>query len=320
MTWFDATVLTRRAREQVQNLRPLAEVHPAFDATPIDSHHGFAPCTTRSANTCAHLSLEKHASALTVKSYREDLTQAVEYFTSQVAGGQLAPARLTPRLVRSYSAWLSTQNYARTTIARRLAAVRSWCRFLCIRGPLDRNPADGLRTPARKALAALHGRGRYRQTRRRPDRDPARRRPGHVRIALLRGLRVSELVGLNSTISISTTAWSLSAAKASRAARPARRTRPQSDPELARGDMPPSSAIAKSRRSSSIASAAGSRPARSPGCWKSTSPRPGSIAAAARTRSATVSPRICSTPAPTSAACRNCSATRVWAPRKFTPT
>jgi hypothetical protein len=28
MTWFDATVLTRRAREQVQNLRPLAEVQP----------------------------------------------------------------------------------------------------------------------------------------------------------------------------------------------------------------------------------------------------------------------------------------------------
>src|SRR5207249_1635871 len=37
--------------------------------------------------------------------------------------------------------------YAKTTIARRLAAVRSWCRFLCRQGILTTNPADGLRGP-----------------------------------------------------------------------------------------------------------------------------------------------------------------------------
>src|SRR5262249_19153156 len=34
-----------------------------------------------------------------------------------------------------------------TTVARRLAAVRSWCRFLCRQGALAANPADGLRGP-----------------------------------------------------------------------------------------------------------------------------------------------------------------------------
>ena len=44
-------------------------------------------------------------------------------------------------------AWLHDQGYAKTTIARRLSAVRSWCRFLCRQGVLTINPADGLRGP-----------------------------------------------------------------------------------------------------------------------------------------------------------------------------
>jgi integrase/recombinase XerC len=44
-------------------------------------------------------------------------------------------------------AWLHEQGYAKTTVARRLAAVRSWCRFLCRQGTLAASPADGLRGP-----------------------------------------------------------------------------------------------------------------------------------------------------------------------------
>src|SRR5437868_961351 len=93
-----------------------------------------------------HLSLEKNASVHTVKSYREDLTQALGFFRERL-GGQPEPARLTTRLVRAYLAWLHEQKYAKTTIARRAAAVRSWCRFLCRQGVLASNPADGLRGP-----------------------------------------------------------------------------------------------------------------------------------------------------------------------------
>ncbi len=91
-----------------------------------------------------HLALEKNASAHTVKSYREDLVQALEFFhTRQVT----EPARLTVRLLRAYLAWLNEQGYAKATVARRLAAVRSWCRFLCRQGVLQANPASGLRGP-----------------------------------------------------------------------------------------------------------------------------------------------------------------------------
>jgi integrase/recombinase XerC len=93
-----------------------------------------------------HLALEKNASAHTVKSYREDLTQAVAFFQERL-GAQAGPERLTSRVLRAYLVWLHEQGYAKSTVARRVAAVRSWCRFLCRQGTLTGNPADGLRSP-----------------------------------------------------------------------------------------------------------------------------------------------------------------------------
>jgi integrase/recombinase XerC len=98
------------------------------------------------ADFLRHLALEKNASAHTVKSYREDLTQALAFFRTQL-GSQADVDRLTPRTLRSLSAWLHDQGYAKSTIARRVAAVRSWCKFMCRQGTLTVNPADGLRGP-----------------------------------------------------------------------------------------------------------------------------------------------------------------------------
>jgi integrase/recombinase XerC len=97
------------------------------------------------ADFLRYLALEKNASVHTVKSYREDLTQALNYFRGR--GQALAPTALSTRHLRAYLAWLHEEGYAKTTIARRIAAVRSWCRYLCRQGVLSANPADGLRTP-----------------------------------------------------------------------------------------------------------------------------------------------------------------------------
>jgi integrase/recombinase XerC len=94
-----------------------------------------------------HLGLEKNASAHTVKSYREDLTQALNFFRTRLVTQAPRPDQLTTRLLRAHLAWLHEQGYAKSTIARRLAAVRSWCRFLCRQGVLTANPAAGLRGP-----------------------------------------------------------------------------------------------------------------------------------------------------------------------------
>ncbi|MFO0927623.1 MAG: tyrosine recombinase XerC [Gemmataceae bacterium] len=94
-----------------------------------------------------HLGVEKNASEHTVKSYREDLCQAVGFFRERLGVETPRPTQISTRLLRGYLAWLHEQNYARSTIARRLAAVRSWCRFLCRQGVLTINPALGLRGP-----------------------------------------------------------------------------------------------------------------------------------------------------------------------------
>src|SRR5262249_52032224 len=94
-----------------------------------------------------HLALERNASGHTVKSYREDLTQALEFFRTRVQGKPPEPGQLTTRLLRAYTVWLHEQGYAKATVARRIAAVRSWCKFLCRQGLLTANPADGLRGP-----------------------------------------------------------------------------------------------------------------------------------------------------------------------------
>src|SRR4051794_7736217 len=94
-----------------------------------------------------HLGVEKNASAHTVKSYREDLTQAIDFFRDRLGTQSPRPAQLSTRLLRAFLAFLHEQGYARSTIARRLASVRSWCRFLCRQGTLTANPADALRGP-----------------------------------------------------------------------------------------------------------------------------------------------------------------------------
>jgi integrase/recombinase XerC len=147
-----------------------------------------------------HLSLEKNASAHTVKSYREDLTQALEFFRERLGGRTLEPGQFTTRLLRAYLAWLHEQGYAKTTIARRAAAVRSWCRFLCRQGILASNPSDGLRGPRqdKKLPHFLSVADMTRLLEAPPADTPWGLRDRAILETLYSaGLRVSELVGLN---------------------------------------------------------------------------------------------------------------------------
>jgi integrase/recombinase XerC len=147
-----------------------------------------------------HLALEKNASAHTVKSYREDLTQAVAFFTQRNGGQAPDAARLTTRQLRAHLAWLHEQGYARATIARRLAAVRSWCRFLCRQGVLASNPAAGLRGPRQeKRLPHFVPRDDMLRLLAAPPADTPLGLRDRALLETLysAGLRVSELTGLD---------------------------------------------------------------------------------------------------------------------------
>jgi integrase/recombinase XerC len=147
-----------------------------------------------------HLGLEKNASAHTDKSYREDLTQALDFFRTKLGIQAPRAEQLSTRLLRAYLAWLHEQGYARSTIARRLAAVRSWCRFLCRQGVLASNPAAGLRGPRQdKKLPHFVGREDMARLLETPPADTPLGLRDRALLETLysAGLRVSELTGLD---------------------------------------------------------------------------------------------------------------------------
>jgi integrase/recombinase XerC len=147
-----------------------------------------------------HLGLEKNASTCTVKSYREDLTQALDFFRRRLNRTSLELSQLTTRLVRAYLAWLHEQGYAKTTVARRLSALRSWCRFLCRQGTLSANPAEGLRGPRQdKKLPHFLSEDELARLVAAPPADtPLGARDRAILETLYSaGLRVSELTGLD---------------------------------------------------------------------------------------------------------------------------
>lgn len=146
-----------------------------------------------------YLALEKNASELTVKSYREDLTQVIEFFKTRVPGGKPELTHLTTRQLRACLAWLHEQGYAKSTVARRVAAVRSWCRFLCRNGLLASSPADGLRGPRQdKNLPHFLTMDEVLRLLDAPGKTAFGLRDRAVLETLYSaGLRVSELTGLN---------------------------------------------------------------------------------------------------------------------------
>lgn len=94
------------------------------------------------------LSVERNAAALTIKSYREDLNSLADYL-NQAYGREPAPAEVTPIDLRGYVSALHEAGYAKTSVARRLASLRTFYKFAQREGLADSNPAKPLRNPRR---------------------------------------------------------------------------------------------------------------------------------------------------------------------------
>ena len=92
------------------------------------------------------LKVERNSSPLTIKSYTDDLGHLTEFFEEQ-DGRIPAPGEVDVSQLRSYVAYLHECGYARSTVARRLACLRSFFRFCNREGICDTNPAKPLRTP-----------------------------------------------------------------------------------------------------------------------------------------------------------------------------
>jgi integrase/recombinase XerC/integrase/recombinase XerD len=91
-------------------------------------------------------SLHAHGMAeKTRRAYGVDLGQLAEW----ASGRGLPPLELGPRELRRYAAVLSEGGCSKTTVARKLAAIRSFYRALMERREIAANPADLVASPKR---------------------------------------------------------------------------------------------------------------------------------------------------------------------------
>jgi tyrosine recombinase XerC len=143
-----------------------------------------------------YLRVERQASPHTVRSYHRDLVQFREFLAAGPGDDPLAAlGQVDARAVRAWLAHLHARGLQASTVARKLAALRGWFRFLVRRGALVQNPARQVRgpRPGRKLATFLPVDDTLEVLRRaRTSRDRA-----VLELLYATGLRVSELVALD---------------------------------------------------------------------------------------------------------------------------
>ena len=95
------------------------------------------------------LAVEKGFSGNTCRGYRNDLEQFLNYLAENRrsrSGDPLDIDRVDNLIIRGYLGYLHKRN-KKTTIARKLSALRSFFHFLVKRGVIEENPAESILTP-----------------------------------------------------------------------------------------------------------------------------------------------------------------------------
>lgn len=146
-----------------------------------------------------YLRVEKNASELTTKSYGEDL-EALQEYLEQARGSVPEASAIETLDLRGYIAAMTEAGYAKTTIARRMASLRSFFRFGQREGWAKTNPAKPLRNPRKpRSLPHFLSSEEIERLLAAPGQKDAfaLRDRAILEVLYSAGLRVSELAGLN---------------------------------------------------------------------------------------------------------------------------
>ena len=148
------------------------------------------------------LSLNRNASAHTVEAYASDIAQFLQ-FTAGVRGctpEDVKPAQLDLAAVRAFMAELHRQGHARTSVSRKLSALRAFGRFLRREGIIETDPASLAASPKveHKVPAYLSVDEMTRLLEMPDANEPLGRRDRAIlELFYASGLRLSELVQLD---------------------------------------------------------------------------------------------------------------------------
>ena len=158
--------------------------------------------TTQLREFLEYLRLNRNASAHTVAAYESDVSQflafAAQHLNSAIEA--LEPSQLQLGTVRAFMADLHRQGHARSSVARKLSAMRAFGRFLRREGWIEVNPAALAVAPKREQRVPAHlSMDEMTRLLEMPDgADPLGRRDRAIlELFYASGLRLSELVGLD---------------------------------------------------------------------------------------------------------------------------
>jgi integrase/recombinase XerC len=148
------------------------------------------------------LQYNRHMSAHTVRAYESDVQQYLAWVAADCRRpvASLSPADLDLTSVRGYLAELTRTRHARSSLARKLSALRTFTRYLQREGAIDHDPAALAVAPKRDqtipAHLTEHEMSRLIDT---PDVSVplGRRDRAILELFYASGLRLSELVGLD---------------------------------------------------------------------------------------------------------------------------
>lgn len=145
-----------------------------------------------------YLDRERNASPHTVRAYGEDLEQFAGHARAEL-GRAGRPADVDHLLIRSFLARLHREGLKTSSAARKLATLRTFFRYLCREGVLDRNPARALLSPRleRRVPAHLDERDVALLIEMPGDGAAAVRGRAILEMLYATGIRCSELVGLD---------------------------------------------------------------------------------------------------------------------------
>src|SRR4051812_5431751 len=98
------------------------------------------------------LSDERGFSANTIAAYQNDLNQFTTYLATSPEGSGIPVVKnwsqLTERHVNRYIAWMGEHgDYAPSTLARKIAAIKSFCQYLSVEKIVETDPAVNLTAP-----------------------------------------------------------------------------------------------------------------------------------------------------------------------------
>ena len=152
------------------------------------------------------LALNRNASAHTVRAYESDLSQFLDHAAARSrrqAARRSSRRSSIARRCAAFSAELHKRGQSRATAARKLAAVRTFLRYLRREGSIDDDPGALVPTPKREVRMPAHlseDEMAALRRRRRPATTPLGRRDRAIlELFYASGLRLSELAGLDST-------------------------------------------------------------------------------------------------------------------------